>query len=153
MTGLAPIVVIEDDELSYHATEVQLRDAKIASPIYWYKTGQAALDAVVPVHGAIPTPALILVDMNLTDMSGKDLIASLKNDMRLANTLMVVLSASTRQSDFVDCKALGVDDYIVKPLTMNVLHKLLEKPNGWWGFDTGANVDLDELRRRVEAIR
>jgi CheY-like chemotaxis protein len=71
-------------------------------------------------------PQLILVDVNLPDMSGEDLIVHLKNDLREATPPIVVLSADAMSSTIERLRSLGIVEYMTKPYDVQHLFDVID---------------------------
>ena len=70
-------------------------------------------------HPARPVrngPALVLLDLNLPDMSGTDILARIKNDEQLRRTPVVVLTTTDDRGEIQRCYDLGANVYITKPV-------------------------------------
>jgi CheY-like chemotaxis protein len=112
------IVMIEDDEGHARLIERNIRRAGILNTIRHFSDGASALhyldsDSESPApHGA----ALILLDLNLPDMSGADILAWLKADVRLKRTPVVVLTTTDDKVEIQRCYDLGCNVYITKPV-------------------------------------
>ena len=66
--------------------------------------------------GDIDIPGLIILDLNLPKVSGKDIYKELKKNTRLKCVPVVVLTTSDSPMDMQDCKDMGVTSYFVKPI-------------------------------------
>lgn len=71
-------------------------------------------------------PALILMDINLPDGSGLDLLGEVKKEDR--NIPVIMLTANDTDSDIVRGLELGADDYITKPFSLSVLRARVPVP-------------------------
>ncbi|HEX4183580.1 MAG TPA: response regulator, partial [Caulobacteraceae bacterium] len=90
------IIMIEDDEGHARLIEKNIRRAGISNQIHHFADGSSAL-AFLFDHPAGPVkngPALILLDLNLPDMSGIDILARVKEDAKLKRTPVVVLTTT-----------------------------------------------------------
>lgn len=74
----------------------------------------ACLRAAAPAHPA-PLPDLILLDLDVPRLDGRDVLAELKSDPALRSIPVIVLSDSTRQDDLARAYELGANAYVVKP--------------------------------------
>jgi len=110
---LVTIVMIEDDAGHARLIEKNIRRAGIANPIRHFTDGTAALAHLAARPEA---PALVLLDLNLPDMSGTDLLSRIKADARLKPTPVVVLTTTDDRHEIDRCYALGADIYITKPV-------------------------------------
>jgi CheY-like chemotaxis protein len=112
------IVMIEDDEGHARLIEKNIRRAGIYNPIHHFTDGTAAIDYLYndpagPRHNG---PALILLDLNLPDMSGIDILAKVKTDEKLKLAPVVVLTTTDDKVEIQRCYDLGCNVYITKPV-------------------------------------
>jgi CheY-like chemotaxis protein len=121
MTGQQPvtIVMIEDDEGHARLIEKNIRRAGISNTIKHFADGTSALAYLfnAPEGPAHNGPALILLDLNLPDMSGTDILSRLKSDdSALRRTPVVVLTTTDDKVEIQRCYDLGCNVYITKPV-------------------------------------
>ena len=112
------IVMIEDDEGHARLIEKNIRRAGISNEITHFTDGGSALEYLFedPRGPAKNGPALILLDLNLPDMSGTDILAKVKSDPRLHLTPVVVLTTTDDKVEIQRCYDLGCNVYITKPV-------------------------------------
>ncbi|KTE20051.1 hypothetical protein ATE67_11705 [Sphingopyxis sp. H050] len=113
------IVMIEDDEGHARLIEKNIRRAGISNRIHHFLDGNSALDFLYDSeHGPVRNgPALILLDLNLPDMSGTDILAKIKADgSPLRRTPVVVLTTTDDKVEIQRCYDLGCNVYITKPV-------------------------------------
>ena len=113
------IVMIEDDEGHARLIEKNIRRAGILNDIKHFTDGTTALDYMFN-HAQGPAlngPALILLDLNLPDMSGTDILAKVKAEgSPLKRTPVVVLTTTDDKVEIQRCYDLGCNVYITKPV-------------------------------------
>ncbi|HWA47713.1 MAG TPA: response regulator [Dongiaceae bacterium] len=119
MNGPVKIIMIEDDLGHAKLIERNIRRAGINNEIIRFETGRAALDFILD-DGAL-TPGqeksfLILLDLNLPDMSGVDILAKLKASDKAHRVPVVVLTTTDDKVEITRCYDLGCSVYITKPL-------------------------------------
>ncbi|GHC85783.1 response regulator [Novosphingobium pokkalii] len=113
------IVMIEDDEGHARLIEKNIRRAGISNAIHHFVDGTSALSFLLesehgPSHNG---PALVLLDLNLPDMSGIDILARIKSDAGpLRRTPVVVLTTTDDKVEIQRCYDLGCNVYITKPV-------------------------------------
>ena len=113
------IVMIEDDEGHARLIEKNIRRAGISNDIKHFLDGGTALDylfnaAEGPAQNG---PALILLDLNLPDMSGTDILTRIKaEDSAIKRTPVVVLTTTDDAREIQRCYDLGCNVYITKPV-------------------------------------
>ena len=88
--------------------------------------GKEAL-AVLQNKNKADLPQLILLDINLPDISGIDLLTSIKKDKNLSNIPVVILTGSNVDQDIQKSYDLGADSYLVKPISNDALMLVIEK--------------------------
>ena len=112
------IVMIEDDEGHARLIERNIRRAGISNEIKHFLDGTSALDYLFN-HQDGPTrngPALVLLDLNLPDMSGTDILAKIKTEPKMKRTPVVVLTTTDDKAEIQRCYDLGCNVYITKPV-------------------------------------
>lgn len=120
MTSSKPvtIIMIEDDAGHARLIEKNVRRAGISNRIVHFTDGTSALDYIF--HSAdgpnVNGPALILLDLNLPDMSGTDILAQIKAAPGIRRTPVVVLTTTDDKLEIERCYDLGCNVYITKPV-------------------------------------
>jgi CheY-like chemotaxis protein len=112
------IVMIEDDEGHARLIERNIRRAGISNQIRHCSDGTSALAFLFDVaEGPLNNgPALILLDLNLPDMNGVDILARIKAEPGLRRTPVVVLTTTDDKVEIQRCYDLGCNVYITKPV-------------------------------------
>jgi CheY-like chemotaxis protein len=110
--------MVEDDEGHARLIEKNIRRAGISNEIRHFADGGSALDYLFThEHSpAVNGPALILLDLNLPDMSGTDILAKIKNDPKLRRLPVVILTTTDDKVEIQHCYDLGCNVYITKPV-------------------------------------
>ena len=120
MTANQPvtIVMIEDDQGHARLIEKNIRRAGINNEIRHFLDGGSALKFLyeAPDGPALNGPSLILLDLNLPDMSGTDILERVKSDPALKLTPVVVLTTTDDKQEIQRCYDLGCNVYITKPV-------------------------------------
>jgi len=114
------IIMVEDDEGHARLIEKNIRRAGVNNPIRPFTNGS---DAVKFLFGADGTgidnkgaALLILLDLNLPDMSGVDILKRLKENEHLKRSPVVVLTTTDDAVEIKRCYDLGCNVYITKPV-------------------------------------
>ena len=110
------IVMIEDDEGHARLIEKNIRRANINNEIKHFDDGGSALDYLFSDEILTNGPLLILLDLNLPDMSGTDILEKVKANERLRRAPVVVLTTTDDKVEIQRCYDLGCNVYITKPV-------------------------------------
>ncbi len=110
------VIMIEDDPGHARLIEKNIRRAGVNNEIRHFESGTAALRHVFEPSVRDNGPLLVLLDLNLPDMSGTDILEKLKADDKLKRAPVVVLTTTDDQREIQRCYALGCNVYITKPV-------------------------------------
>lgn len=128
------ILLVEDDADDALLAQRAFSKANVWNPVDTVRSGQEAWD-YLNHQGAYadvekyPAPLLILVDLNLPGMDGRELITRLQGDARLRLIPLVVISTSDYEKDIEFGRRQGVQHYVIKPLQpQNILSILGSLP-------------------------
>lgn len=108
------IVLVEDDDGHARLVEKNLRRAGVSNPITRCADGESAVQCLF--GGGCAGQLLVLLDLNLPDMSGIDILQRLKTDSKLGRTPVVVLTTTDDEIEVKRCYDLGCNVYITKPV-------------------------------------
>lgn len=128
------VLLVEDDEDDVRLTREALRDSKVIVSMTVASDGEQALQRLRregPFADA-PRPDLILLDLNLPRLSGREVIAELKKDPELKLIPVVVLTTSEADSDIVKCYDLGANCYITKPVNFDQFRRIVKAIDEFW---------------------
>ncbi|MCW2506448.1 MAG: response regulator receiver protein [Actinomycetia bacterium] len=112
------IVLIEDDPGDVVLTRDALADSRLSNELVVLSGGADAL-AYLRGEGQYAgreAPGLILLDLNLPGVSGREVLALVRTDPRLSGIPVAVLTASSVEEDLLRSQALGVVAYLRKPV-------------------------------------
>lgn len=116
MSSAVKIVMVEDDHGHARLIEKNIRRANISNEIVHFDEGGKAIDYLFSDEVRANGPMLILLDLNLPDMSGTDILARVKGDDRLRRAPVVVLTTTDDKVEIQRCYDLGCNVYITKPV-------------------------------------
>jgi CheY-like chemotaxis protein len=114
------IVMIEDDEGHARLIERNIRRAGVNNEIVPFQNGTSALDYLFGPDGSGLASArrhlLILLDLNLPDMTGLDILEKVKANPHTRRSPVVVLTTTDDSQEIQRCYDLGANVYITKPV-------------------------------------
>jgi CheY-like chemotaxis protein len=120
MSRSLTIILIEDDEGHARLIEKNIRRAGVRNLIRTFNDGTAAMAHLFgpgPGGTRIPDPAiLVLLDLNLPDMNGTDILRAIKENQILHRTPVIVLTTTDDRAEIQKCYDLGCNVYITKPV-------------------------------------
>ena len=114
-TRAVSIVMIEDDEGHARLIEKNIRRAGVHNDIVAFATGAQALHYLFGQERA-RHPCLILLDLNLPDMTGIEILAALKSNDNTRRAPVIVLTTTDDAGEISKCYDRGANVYITKPL-------------------------------------
>jgi len=120
------ILLVEDNLEDAAVTKRVLSHNKLNNGLVIAASGKEALAALQNIAKA-DLPQLILLDINLPDISGIDLLTCIKKDNNLRSIPVVILTGSNVDQDIQKSYDLGADSYLVKPISNDALMLVIEK--------------------------
>lgn len=132
------ILICDDDEGDRFLTRQALERAHIANVAHFVENGAQLLDylhqrgAYAGEAGLAPRPGLILLDLNMPNMDGREALTRIKADERLRDIPIAVLSTSPLDADHVRSLQLGATAFLQKPITLSGLLEALNVLGRYW---------------------
>jgi len=147
------ILICDDDEDDRLLTRQALEDAHVSNAVKFVEDGEQLLDylyqrgAYAGETGEAPRPGLILLDLNMPNMDGREALKVIKGDDTLCDIPIVVLSTSRLDEDIVRSYKLGVNSFITKPVTFSGLVEAMNVLGRYWLeiVELPPTPDLSEL--------
>ena len=137
--GGKPITILlaDDDEDDRLMTRDALRDARLHNDLRFVVDGVDLMD-YLHRRGRhadprdSPRPGMILLDLNMPRMDGREALAAIKEDPGLRSIPVVVLTTSKAEEDLVRTYDLGVNSFITKPVTFLGLVEVMKVFKQYW---------------------
>lgn len=132
------ILMVDDDDDDYLLTQRALKESKILDNLVRVSDGEEMFDylrhAGEFADTDAPLPDVILLDLNMPRMDGREALRQLKLDDKLRHIPVVVFTTSKAEEDIVRSYQLGVSSFITKPVTFDGLKDVMQRLGMYW-FD------------------
>lgn len=120
MSDVKPVEVllVEDDPGDVLMTREAFEENKVANNLTVVSDGVEAMAYLRKEgeHAEAPTPDLVLLDLNLPRMDGREVLAAMKSDEELRRIPVVVLTTSEAEEDVLRSYSLHANAYVTKPV-------------------------------------
>jgi len=131
------ILLVEDSPEDYEATMRAFKKSNLKNPIFRCKDGQEALDYLFNQNqfqdkNQFPRPCIILLDLNLPKVDGREVLQKVKSDPSLKTIPVIILTTSDDDIDIQKCYELGANSYIRKPVDLINFFESIQKLSEYW---------------------
>ena len=129
------ILLVEDEPADAHLLKVALRQTRALIDLHWVNDGIEALEFLRregDYFRTAPHPDLILLDLNMPRMDGREFLAAIKQEPEFCNIPVVMLTTSDVERDIVASYQLGAAGYIVKPVSLTELAAAVKGLEHYW---------------------
>lgn len=130
----AEVLLVEDNEDDVLFTRESFRRSKLAVNLHHVEDGVECM-AFLRKEGAYadaPTPDLILLDLNMPRMDGREVLAAITQDEALHHLPVVILTTSKDEGDILLMYELRCNSYMVKPVDFDQFMDLVKTMNDYW---------------------
>lgn len=131
-------ILMAEDSLTFaRITMGALRKGNVAHRMTWLRDGAEALDFVFRVgrFRRAPRPDVILLDLGLPKLDGREVLSRIRQDLNLLTIPVVVMTASTSDEDRIESERLDVAAYLTKPLDLDKFLQLVRDLRHCWRED------------------
>ena len=128
------ILLVEDNPGDIRLTKEALKDAKVLNEIYVAQDGVEAMEFLhrKGKFSNMPTPDMILLDLNLPRKDGREVLAEIKQDPKLKHIPVVILTTSKAEEDIIKTYNLHANAYITKPVDLNRFIEIIHTLEEFW---------------------
>ncbi len=131
----ATILLVEDDPGDQKLIKVSLKNQKIANELYIVGSGEEAMEFLYhrgKYSDGMPFPDLILLDLKMPGMGGKEFLRRIKQDERMKKIPVVILTSSDSEKDILDSYNLQASGYVKKPVELEDFKRVVKEINEYW---------------------
>lgn len=131
------MLLAEDDFDDRYLISEALDESGVENQLYIVENGEDLLDYLknrgkYNDKEKFPRPGLILLDLNMPLMDGREALAKIKQDPDLKTIPIVVLTTSQADDDVQETYGLGITGFITKPMTFSGLVEIMKSVGNYW---------------------
>ncbi len=131
------ILIADDDADDRLLMKRLLKQSRLYNDLRFVEDGEELLDYLhqrgpYSAAGAAPRPGLILLDLNMPKISGREALAEIKTDPNLRTIPIVVLTTSKAQQEIYRSYDLGANSFITKPVNFEAMVEIMRAVTSYW---------------------
>jgi len=128
------VLLVEDSPGDVRLTQEAFREANQSIRLHVATDGVEAMAFLrcEGIHVHAPRPDIILLDLNLPRMDGREVLARIKEDQSLQTIPTVILTTSDAQADITKSYELKANCYLTKPVQLEEFESLVKSINEFW---------------------
>ncbi len=132
--GLMQILLVEDNPGDIRLTQEALKEGDIQNVLHVVKDGVEAMDFLrkKDKYARVPTPDIILLDLNLPRKDGREVLADIKTDENLKMIPVIVLTTSDTDQDIIKSYKLHANCFITKPVDLELFIFIIQQIETFW---------------------
>ena len=136
------ISVAEDDADDRYLMKTALQETGISEDVKYVENGIELLDLLenIEASGEANYPRLILLDLNMPKMDGREVLKVMKSNVAYRKIPVIVFSTTRSQQEVKRCYDLGANTYVVKPVSFDTLVATLKEICTYW-FNTATLIE------------
>ncbi|MCC2679655.1 MAG: response regulator receiver protein [Pseudobdellovibrio sp.] len=143
-----PILIADDDQDDCQMIKEALQESRLLNQLQFVHDGEELMRSLHRmIEKGHPLPGLILLDLNMPKKDGREALKEIKNDPRLRQIPVVVLTTSKAEEDIFKTYNLGVNSFITKPIAFDRLVQTMRDLGRYW-FEI---VELPDPNPRPES--
>lgn len=128
------ILLVEDNPGDVRLLVEALKETRVPSRLHFAEDGVQAMAFLrrKGAHSSVPRPDLVLLDLNLPNKDGREVLAEIKEDAKLKSIPVVVLTTSQAEQDVLRSYQLHANCYISKPVGLENFIQVMQSIEGFW---------------------
>lgn len=139
MSNRRPITILiaDDDPEDRMLAADALQEGRLANDIRFVEDGEELIEYLqrsgrYADAESAPRPGMILLDLNMPRMDGREALRIIKGDPQLRRIPVIVLTTSKAEEDIYRTYDLGVNSFIIKPVTFDGLVNIMRALEAYW---------------------
>lgn len=145
------ILMADDDDDDYLLTKKALKENNLINELVHVRDGEQLLHYLRGegeyAEAKPPRPGVVLLDLNMPRMDGREALKAIKSDPTLNGIPIVIFTTSKAEEDVYRSYQLGSNSFITKPVTFENLIKVMKTIGSYW-FEIVALPNGNELRKK-----
>ena len=138
------LLLVEDSAEDYEAVTRIFRKIAPDIPVFWCQSGAEAIDFLknrktAGSQAKTVRPTLMLLDLNMPGMDGRETLRLVKQDEALKQMPVVIFTTSADEKDIEECYGLGANTYVQKPFSYDKLVEIVTALKQYW-FETALSA-------------
>ena len=128
------ILLVEDNPGDIRLTQEALKEGEIPNVLHVVKDGVEAMEFLrkKDKYAQMPTPDIILLDLNLPRKDGREVLADIKTDENLKMIPVIVLTTSDTDQDIIRSYKLHANCFITKPVDLELFIFIIRQIETFW---------------------
>ncbi len=131
------ILLADDDDDDCMLAREALAESRLLSELYVVRDGEELLDYLYHRGKYVnpnssPRPGLILLDLNMPKKDGREALKEIKNDPKLRQIPVIILTTSKAEEDIHHTYDLGANSFIIKPMDFESLVEVMRTIGKYW---------------------
>jgi chemotaxis family two-component system response regulator Rcp1 len=142
------VLLVEDNQGDAFLIKEMLRDTGIDLDISVAENGQKALDMLNRASGVGKGPYdLVILDLNLPKVHGMEVLSYMKSMHGLKQITVVIMTGSLNRDDEIKARALGANNYLIKPSSNEEFESMTQWMKGTLGHMAASNLECGPTGR------
>ncbi len=127
------VLLIEDNPADAELTRETLESGKLRVDIAVAPDGPTALEMLIPTSGtAVELPDLILLDLNLPRIHGREVLVEIRRHPHLRCIPVVILTSSDAEHEVAKSYELGANCFVTKPVGLHAFREIVRSVEDFW---------------------
>lgn len=131
---LVNILVVEDDQVDVMNIKRAFSKNQMKNEVFYASNGVEAWEMLKGENAIVPSPKVVLLDINMPKMNGLELLEKIRNDEELKSLSVFMLTTSDDENDKYRAKNLNVAGYIIKPVDFEKFVQAVATLNNFWAL-------------------
>lgn len=128
------VLLVEDNPGDADLTCETFETSRLSLDVAVVADGEQALAYLrrEPPYTEAPRPDIVLLDLNVPKINGRQVLAEMRAEEQLRHMPVVVLTSSDAERDIVESYRLGANCYVTKPVDLNAFQAIVRSVEGFW---------------------